>query len=329
MNEKDLFSVVYTGSSGKVALELERLADLVGVDFMRGKVPAVLTFDDAPDDGVVAYFNDMFAPYFPRGRVRLRVSEDSADILELMAAVGATLRGRVIGVVGAHGGAGTTTIAAWLARQLARGSSAGLIDANPASVGIDHVIAMDAATGKRWADLAGDGAILAGRLATALPIWHNVYVVSADERGGIPNAALAVQVISALSQTQPWTIVDFAPTALVPQQAGDAGSAQPEGIIEWCDRLVLVTRSDAVSLAHARVRAKQVPGAVVAGVGMRSKAEAAHAAEIIGVDHVFPVRPMRAVRGDTDHGIAPGDRPRSTGEKDIREIRRHLQESVA
>lgn len=329
MTDMELFSVVYSGAETAVAAELERLAELVGVDFVRGQGPGVLTFTDAEAGMVVAHFHDMFSPYFPRGQVRLRVRDDVADILELMAAVGSTLRGRVIGVVGAHGGAGTTTIAAWLARQFARSGSAGLIDANPASVGIDHVIAMDAAPGKRWADLAGDGAILAGRLADALPTWHDVHVVSADERGGFTDGALAAQVISAVSQTQPWTVVDFAAQALVGSRAdGGSGDVGGEPLLDWCDALVLVTKGDAISLAHAHVRAGQFPRAVVVGVGMRSKNEAAHAAEVIGVEQVFPVRPLRGFRGDIDHGLAPGDRPRSAAERDVKAIRDRLEELV-
>ncbi len=325
MADMEMFSVVYSGTDEAIARELGRLAELVGVDFVRGQGAGVLTFADAEAGTVLAHFHDMFSPYFPRGSVRLRVRDEPADILELMAAVGSTLRGKVIGVIGAHGGAGTTTVAAWLARQLARAGSAGLIDMDPGSVGIDHVLAMDAAPGKRWADLAGDGAMLAGRLVNVLPIWHDVYVVSADERGGASDVAMAAQVISALSQTQPWTVVDFAPHALSIVRGAD----EQDSLIEWCDRIVLVTRGDAVSLAHAHVKAKRVPSAVVVGVGMSSKAECAHAAEVIGVNQVFPVRLARGMRGDIDHGVAPGDRNRSATERDIRTIRQHLEEVVA
>lgn len=71
--------------------------------------------------------HDMYSPYFPRGHVRLNPNE-SADVLELMAAVGLTRRGRVIGVVGAHGGAGTSTLAAWLARLIAADEECALVD---------------------------------------------------------------------------------------------------------------------------------------------------------------------------------------------------------
>lgn len=322
MATNEMFSVVYTGADSRTETELVRLAELVGVDFMRGHGPAVLTFADAEPGAVTAHFHDMFSPYFPRGNVRLEVREDTADILELMAAVGATLRGRVVGVVGAHGGAGTTTLAAWLARHLAAGNSAGLIDADPASVGIDHLLAMDTAPGQRWADIVGEGAILAGRLASALPVWNDVHVVSADERGGAPTVELAAQVISALAQTQPWTVVDFAPQSLV-------RSGSEETLIDWCDRIVLVTRGDAVSLAHAHIRAHQFPNVTVVGMGMSAKAEGAHAAQVIGVDTLYTVRTLRGMRGDIDHGVAPGDRVRSGTDRDIGKLRDHLEEVIA
>ncbi|VEI13157.1 hypothetical protein [Trueperella bialowiezensis] len=332
MMKNDMLSVVYSGNDAKVADELSRLAELVGVDFTRGQGPAVLTFSDAEANTVVAHFHDVFSPYFPRGRVRLHVRDDTADILELLAAVGSTLRGRVVGVIGAHGGAGTTTLAAWLARLFAEGASAGLIDANPASVGIDHVLAIDAAPGKRWADLAGDGVILAGRLANLLPGWHGVSVVSADERGAMPNPALGAQVISALAQTQPWTVVDFSPVELVRSRGlapGETAADRTESLIEWCDQIVLVTRADAVALAHARRRASELPGALVVGIGISGKSEAAHAADVIGVADVLGVRLLRGMRGDVDHGLAPGDRNRSGTHRDIQAIRERLEELIA
>ncbi|MDV6239666.1 hypothetical protein HMPREF3167_04800 [Trueperella sp. HMSC08B05] len=320
---ENMHSVVYTGTDRTVGDELARLADLVGIDFARLRAPAVLMFDDADAPGQVeAHFHEMFAPYFPRGRVRLDPHE-SADVLELMAAVGLTMRGRVIGVVGAHGGAGASTIAAWLARLIAVEDDCALVDVNPASVGIDHLLAIDAEPGKRWADLAGDGAILAGRLNRVLPRWQDVRVVSADDRGGVPDAAAATRVISALAQTHAWTVLDL------PVAAGMAGS-EWHGLLDWCDVVLLVTRPDAVALAHARARRDHIGRQMVAvGNTVGSKMEAAHLAGAIGVPAMFSVRTLRGTRGDLDHGVTPGDRKRSGAERDLRALWEHVLEVTA
>lgn len=317
-------SVVYTGADPSVADELERLAELVGVEFSRSGGPGVLTFDDAEAPGLVyAHFHDTFSPYFPAGRVRVKPTEDTADVLELMAAVGLTMRGRVVGVLGAHGGAGASTLAAWIARMLAAEEDCALVDLNPASVGIDHLLAIDAEPGERWADLAGEGAILAGRLNRVLPRWHGVRVVSADDRGAVTDDAGAIRVLSALSQTHPWTVLDLPVSAALPSKAGS-------GLLDWCDVVVLVTRPDAVSLAHAQARLATIGRRVVAvGMMVGTKAQAAHIAETIGAHGVFPVRLLRSVSGDVDHGVAPGDRKRSGTEKDIRVIVDHVRTVVA
>lgn len=316
-------SVAYRGADKATGEELARLAELVGIDFVWANTSAVLMFDDADTPGFLdAHFHDMYSPYFPRGHVRLDPNE-SADVLELMAAVGLTRRGRVIGVVGAHGGAGTSTLAAWLARLIAADEECALVDANPVSAGIDHLLAIDAEPGERWADLAGEGAILPGRLTRVLPRWHDVHVVSADDRGGVPDVAAAIRVITALAQTHPWTVLDLPVSATLP-------TSPDRALLDWCDSLILVTRPDAVSLAHARVRRAQLGRQVVAvGTTVGTKMEAAHLAGVIGAPTLFPVRNMRSARGDTDHGVAPGDRKRSGADRDVRAVLAHLKEGRA
>ncbi|MFP7696421.1 hypothetical protein [Trueperella sp. LYQ143] len=346
MVDMDIFSVLYTGADRAIAAELQRLADLVGVDFtceprtsirishaqeddsaspiVSRQSMAVLYFNDAPTPGQVeAQFHEMFAPYFPRGKVRLHPREDSSEILELMAAVGATVRGRVVGVLGAHGGAGTSTIAAWLARIFAREESAGLIDLNPSSVGIDQLLAIETAPGKRWADLLGSGAVLAGRLNDVLPIWHAVRVVSADERGAVPNMEAGARVIAALSQVQPWTILDL------PTYAGVPGTAE-HSLVEWCDILVLLTKTDAVSLAHAACRITHISQQVlVVANGISGSFHSAHIAHSVGVEQVLSVRHIRGMAADIDHGVSPGDRSRAAMAKDIRKICQHIRDQIS
>lgn len=86
----------------------------------------------------------MFASYFAKGVAQFHVRDDASDLLALMSSVGTTVRGTVVGIVGAHGGAGTTTVAAWLARMAARdGTPIALADLNPAGDSWQEFLGID------------------------------------------------------------------------------------------------------------------------------------------------------------------------------------------
>ena len=61
--------------------------------------------------------------------------------------------GRVFTVTGARGGAGATSFAAGLAVAAARDGSCVLVDADPASAGIDDAVGLDSVAGIRWSDM--------------------------------------------------------------------------------------------------------------------------------------------------------------------------------
>ncbi|WP_216454183.1 hypothetical protein [Arcanobacterium phocae] len=111
--ELELVSVLYRGNDETIETELRRLAQIVGLDFQSVSesdrtVDGVLTFQShgtAPLM-VTARFHDMFASYFARGIAKFHIREDSADVMALMSSVGATVRGTVVGLAGAHGGCG-------------------------------------------------------------------------------------------------------------------------------------------------------------------------------------------------------------------------------
>lgn len=331
--ELDLLSIVYVGDDDERLAELSRLADLVGLDFTRlaageTRRAGVLTFssEGLPPYVVKAQFHDLFAPYFARGQVRLHVRDDAADILELMAAVGATVRGKVIGVLGAHGGVGVTTIAAWLARLLAKGDeSVALLDLNPASAGLELRLGIVDEPGKRWADMQGSGAVLAGRVNSSLPLWNKVRVLSGDNRGAPPiDAEAGARVIAALSQVNSWTILDFGPLVARPDSVG-------YGWLGWCDHLLLLTRADQVSLMETSAKLGDLvsgPPLTVVAMGVSSQNEAAHVADILGLHNVISVRQAKGNRGDIDHGVRPGDRQRSGVARDLVELADHCVSQV-
>ncbi|WP_353065818.1 hypothetical protein [Arcanobacterium hippocoleae] len=164
---KNLASAAYYGTNQQIYQELSELSELVGIQIISLPNPsvhtsashrypekslllpakqsvavlssAVLNFTDTDcaEGRVRAAFHPAFAPYFADGSVDLDLRADAAEILELMAAVGATIRGQVLGVIGAQGGIGTSTTSLWIAREFARRNySVALIDLDPNSPGL-------------------------------------------------------------------------------------------------------------------------------------------------------------------------------------------------
>ncbi|WPF66319.1 MULTISPECIES: septum site-determining protein Ssd [unclassified Corynebacterium] len=89
-------------------------------------------------------------------------------------------RGRVLGVLGAVGGVGTSTLAAAVAREAAREHRAVLLDAVDHSGGLDLLMGCEDAPGARWPDLhVAEGSLAAEDLLAALPHSGEVAVLSA------------------------------------------------------------------------------------------------------------------------------------------------------
>ncbi|MCI5825701.1 MAG: hypothetical protein MR006_03465 [Arcanobacterium sp.] len=327
-----LLSVVFRGSDDAAFRELARLAELVGVDCTRlspgDPRDGVLRFssDECAAGAIRADFHELFSPYFASGTATLDVRRDSDHILELLAAVGATIRGKVVGVVGAHGGAGASTLAASMARELARThSGVALLDMDPASAGIELLLSLVGVPGKRWADIHGQGALLAGRLNSALPLWHGVRVLCADERASIPcTAEIGPSAIAAISQMNSWTVVDLPTVALVP-----GSFAYPA--LEWCDYLFVATRSDAVHLAGTHTLLSRINSGTltsVVAIGVSSKNEGAHIAQMLDVEMVHLVRCERNYDAALAQGVEPGERARSRFARDVRDLCSYLEQVV-
>lgn len=327
-----LLSAVFRGSDDAAFHELLHLAQLVGVDLTRlshaDMRDGVLRFtsENCPPGHVNATFHELFAPYFSAAATLLDVHQDSAKILELLVAVGTTIRGKVVGVVGAHGGAGASTLAATLARELvSRGGGVALIDIDPASAGIELLLSLVGVTGKRWADVHGQGALLAGKLNSALPLWHGVRVLSADERGGMPpNAEAGPNIIAAISQMNAWTVIDIPTSALVPEMPTNS-------VLEWCDYLFVVTRCDAVHLATTHTLLSRMNTALltsVVAINVTSKNEAAHIAQMLAVDFVHTVRFEHSYESALEHGVEPGERSRSRFSRDVHTLCAYLEQVV-
>lgn len=82
----------------------------------------------------------------------------------------ASLSAGVLGVLGATGGAGASTLSCWLAASAAREHDVVLVDGDPDSCGIDLLLGTELLSGLRWPDLVGShGALSSQRLWEVLP----------------------------------------------------------------------------------------------------------------------------------------------------------------
>ena len=310
--------------SDAVRGEVARLATLAGVEVAHSRAAvetgAVLRIVEVPGTTpqVEASFHPSYAPYFASGKVRIALPEQAEDLLELMLAAGSTRRGAVVGVVGAHGGAGCSTLASWLARGLGERDATGLIDLDPLSLGIEKGLGMSKSSGLRWVDLPeSSGALVPGRLNAALPCLGEVHVLSADERGAVPLlGASGERAISALSQVNAVTVLDL------PREVIEMDSAA-RGWLEWCDVLVIVAHPTSRGLRHTRRVLHRVPEGIVPVVvmnGVSGGAETAAIAVELGCERVVPLRRLRNLEQDLDHGVRLGDRRRCNTARDVARI---------
>lgn len=228
-----------------------------------------------------------------------------ADAVDLVAAVEAAAHPRAVrrlGVVGAHGGAGATSLAVALTRHLARGRGAArLIDLDPGGAPVRAVLGSpseppawsDLLIGglgelMEWTDRAGFGLVAGLAAAEAnVPAWRL--------RAGIE-----------LAET-----VD--PAAVTVLDAAAAGPVPLARLARWCDAIVVVTRAHRAGVAAtARVVAELAPRCrtVVAarrakgGVPLAEVAAAAPGLELVEIDG------ERGLVAGAAHGVAPGDRHR-------------------
>jgi len=148
----------------------------------------------------------------------------------------------VVGVVGARGGAGATTVAALLARHLARRRPAVLVDTGPGP-SVDTVLGLESQPGLRWPDLTGArGAVDARPLSAHLVRWGRCAVLSTDDaRPGPAPAGALPDVLTALAEAYASVVVDLDRAAVL------------AGTSILCPRVLLVTPRDVPGVAGARL----------------------------------------------------------------------------
>lgn len=215
-------------------------------------------------------------------------------------------RAMVVGVVGARGGAGTSSLAAALARALAGSTATVLVDLDRGCGGVDVLLGLEGADGVRWPDLAdARGDVDGADLVALLPRWGACAVLSADRaRPQPPEPAVVADVLHALSRTVGALVLDLDRSGVV------AG----ESVAAVCDTVLVVAPRDlrATAGALALRPVLDVPGADL-GLVVRGPAPgglgAAEIAEAVGlpVRAVLPVD--RRLAAGTEHAGIPASGP--------------------
>ncbi|MFI9485263.1 pilus assembly protein FlpE [Promicromonospora sp. NPDC052451] len=119
--------------------------------------------------------------------------------------------GRMIGVIGACGGAGTSVVAACVAHGLRRGGErATLVDLDTHGPGTDLLLGSDGARGARWPDLAeARGDVDGTGVVAALPRWGAVPVLSGRPYGPPPDDDVVLGVCRGLVRAGESLVLDL------------------------------------------------------------------------------------------------------------------------
>jgi secretion/DNA translocation related CpaE-like protein len=145
---------------------------------------------------------------------------------------------RVVGVLGASGGLGTSTLAVALAVVAARDGRlrgrvpAVVADGAVAGGGLDVTACVEHVPGLRWSDLAGTRGDVSGPdLADQLPVACATRVLSAVPGGPQPPPEVVRSVLAALRATADLVVVDLSRSEGAPP------------LVDACDGLLLVAGS--------------------------------------------------------------------------------------
>lgn len=170
------------------------------------------------------------------GTARSRTGPDDRGV------VGTPARAVVVGVVGACGGVGASTLAAAVAAAGTQdGLLAVLVDARHAGAGIDVLLGIEQEPGLRWADLHdARGEVDPGRLLDLLPRWAGVHVLSTDRARGLARPdEVEHDVLRAVVSAADLVVLDLP-------------AGRVAGLARSCDVAVVVARCETLSVAGAQ-----------------------------------------------------------------------------
>jgi secretion/DNA translocation related CpaE-like protein len=207
-----------------------------------------------------------------------------------------------LAVVGAVGGAGSSTLAAAVGLEAARrGHRPVLVDADTRGAGVDLVLGAERVEGLRWPVGGGAaGHVGAARLARSLPEHRGVAVLACARDGAAVPGSTVPDVLTAATRAFDVVVAD------VPRHLDDLGAA----VLTRCEGAVLVVPEDvrcvaAGRIALARVSA-HVPRVVLVTVRRPGGLGSGPVAEALRLPVVARLGNDRRLRADVEHGRGPG-----------------------
>lgn len=247
--------------------------------------------------------------------------DDVPWLLDRLAELGPGQRGSVVGVVGARGGVGCSTLAASMSVVAGGdGLASVLVDIDPTSGGIDMLLGAEDVPGVRWRDVSSvDGRLDSAAFLESLPAAGPVHFLTHDpDKDTDPPTVVAVsRVLDAARRVADLVVLD------IPRWM-DADLAE---VVDACELLLLVTPTDSRGLVAGRLVGEQLRrhGADVRAVlRARRSMSALDYEDVLGLPVAAVVRDESALVMDAEYGIAPGTRGRSR----LRRTARHLVKQV-
>lgn len=216
--------------------------------------------------------------------------------------------GFVLGVLGASGGVGASSLAtACAVRATAARRAVVLLDAHPWSGGLDVVAGMDLATGLRWAhlrDVRGD--VDPHRLVAELPSDDSGLRCLSWGSGPQGDPGDPGPVLSAVRAAVEVTVVDL------PRPGSPVGGHQ-----QWwsaCSEVVLLLEASVTGIGAAAVlaeHAEALTGRALAGAVVRSPTPLTDqaVAAFLGVPVLAALGADRSVAACLERGVAVGSEP--------------------
>ena len=207
----------------------------------------------------------------------------------------------MIGVVGASGGLGASSLAVAVAARAARrlGATA-CVDGDPGTGGLDVTACLEHLPGLRWPDLVGArGAMDGAALLRALPAEGALRVLAG--RGLDPGAAVVQASIDALRELCAVVVVDL---------------GRDTALAGRCTEVVVVGGVSARHLADCSVTVPRVidsgtTGRLVLRAGRRDAVLAEEVAAHLDLPLVAVLGDEPHLGADADRGRMPGARPSS------------------
>ena len=227
-----------------------------------------------------------------------------------MRATKAPMSGIVVAVAGACGGAGTSTVAAAVARRLRSVTARGmLLDLVSPGGGIEVTLGIEAQPGARWPELADARGDVDGRaVIDALPTWGQLPVLSVSRLAlDPPSDDVIVDVASALLRSGESLVLDL-PTP-------GAWTPAIRAMLADADHILLVaplTLSGAAGLVALegqvrKIRRSGEPSRVslITNGSAPGAVDAADLAELTGLPAIAQLRHDRTLAGRLERGEGP------------------------